>query len=328
MPFISTTATAAEKLKREAKKLRKTTGTSLAVALDTVAKQQGYEHWKHVTICCEQKISLKLLPDSLTDYLDRAAKHDPASVESQKAFAQGFVFAMDVKDAQDLSLDPEYVECDDGWYLAARDLWNGLIHFRDEETGTTLLEEQPPEELLSTALDDLQNYSFFRYLGATTPASLEEAYKQIKQLSFFPPTHVWLSGKFIDISEVPEIRVDGQVVLSNVQGGIVLSSSSKQVQSNKRPSPPLTFEIDQIQAGLYRVGVLSGGVEVTDPSHYSSIEEAIREEASSVPEGFAHFAEVVYGGASSGTISLPKIAENASRIAAQLVAIVAQMHAR
>ena len=41
MEFISTTATAAEKLKRLAKTLRKTTRTSLAVALDAVAKQHG-----------------------------------------------------------------------------------------------------------------------------------------------------------------------------------------------------------------------------------------------------------------------------------------------
>jgi hypothetical protein len=253
--------------------------------------------------------------------------HDPASYESQKAFARGFVFAMDVKDAQDLSLDSEYIECADGWYLAARDLWKGLIHYRDDETGTTLFEEQPPEDLLSTALDDLHNYSFFRYLGATTPASLEEAYKRIKQLSFFPPTHVWLSGKFIEISEVPEIRVDGRVVLSTMQGGTVVSSSDKQTQS-VRPNHPLTFAIEKIQSGLYGVHVLSGGIEVTEPSHYSSIEEAIREETTSVPEGFAHFAEVVYGGASSGTMSLQKISENASRIAEQLVAIVAEMYVR
>lgn len=44
MEFISTTATLAEKLKRLAKALRKTTGTSLAVALDVVAEQHGYEH--------------------------------------------------------------------------------------------------------------------------------------------------------------------------------------------------------------------------------------------------------------------------------------------
>ncbi|WP_145987502.1 hypothetical protein [Cupriavidus neocaledonicus] len=111
MELIPTTATAAEKLKRLAKTLRKTTGTSLAVALDAVAKRHGYEHWKHVTLCLEQAASLSLskpLPDSLKDLLDRAAARNPASAESQKAFAQGFVFAMDIKDAEELSLTSEW----------------------------------------------------------------------------------------------------------------------------------------------------------------------------------------------------------------------------
>ena len=236
MELISTTATAAEKLKRLAKTLRKTTGTSLAVALDAVAKQHGYEHWKHVTVCLERTASLsrsKPLPDSLKDLLDRAAARNPASAESQKAFAQGFVFAMDVKDAEELSLTSEYAECDDGWYFAARDLWRGLVHYRDDETGTTLFETQSPEDLISTALDDLQNCRLFRYLGAAAPTSLEEAYKQTRQLSFFPPTHIWLGGKFIDIDEVPEIRVDGQVVLSTTPGFTLLSSNDKRTRFEK-----------------------------------------------------------------------------------------------
>jgi hypothetical protein len=236
MELISTTATAAEKLKRLAKTRRKTTGTSLAVALDAVAKQHGYEHWKHVTACLEQTASLsrsKPLPESLKDILDRAAARNPASADSQKAFAQGFVFAMDVKDAQELFLTSEYAECEDGWYLAARDLWRGLVHYRDDETGTTLFETQSPEDLASTALDDLQNYRLFRYLGATAPASLEEAYKQTRRLSFFQPTHIWLRGKFIDIGEVPEIRVDGQVVLSTTPGFTVLPSDDKRTRFEK-----------------------------------------------------------------------------------------------
>lgn len=233
MEFISTTATAAEKLKRLAKTLRKTTNTSLAIVLDAVAKQHGYEHWKHVTVCLEQTASAsrsKPLPDSLKDLLHRAAARNPASVESQKAFIQGFVFAMDVKDAEELSLTSEYAECDDGWYLAAKYLWRGLVHYRDDETGTTLFETQSPEDLASTALDDLQNYRLFRYLGAAAPASFEEAYKQISELSFFPPTHIWLGGNFIDIGEVPEIRVDGEVVLSTSQGFTVLPSDDKRTR--------------------------------------------------------------------------------------------------
>lgn len=233
MEFISTTATAAEKLKRLAKTLRKTTNTSLAVALDAVSKQHGYEHWKHVTVCLEETASAsssKPLPESLKDLLDRAAASHPASAESQKAFAQGFVFAMDVKDEEELSLTPEYEECDDGWYLAAKDLWRGLLHYRDDETGTTLFETGAPEDLASTALDDLQNYRLFRYLGSTIPTSLEEAYKHVNELSFFPPTHIWLDGKFIDIGEAPEIRVDGQVMLSTPSGFTVLPSDDKRTR--------------------------------------------------------------------------------------------------
>ena len=88
----------------------------------------------------------------------------------------------------------------------------------------------------------------------------------------------------------------------------------------------LTLQIDKIESSLYRAAVLCGGVEVTEPSHYASIEEAIREEATAVPEGFAYFADVIYGGASSGTISLALLPERASQVADQLVAIVAEMY--
>ncbi|SPD46722.1 Hypothethical protein (fragment) [Cupriavidus neocaledonicus] len=132
-----------------------------------------------------------------------------------------------------LGRTPEFTECNDGWYLAARDIWRGLVHYRDDETGTTLFETQSPEDLTSTALDDLQNYRLFRYLGAVAPASLEEAYKQTSQLSFFPPTHVWLGGKFIDIGEVSEIRVDGQVALSTTLGFTGLPPDDKRTRFEK-----------------------------------------------------------------------------------------------
>lgn len=218
MQIIPTTATAVEKLKRNAKTLRKTTGTSLAVALDTVAKQNGYEHWKHVTICQEQTKVHRPLPGILADELSLAAKHVPASSETENTFAHGFVFAMDVKDALELSLPPDFAECQDGWYLAAKDLWSGLIYYRDEETGRTLAETQEPEDLLETAKEDMHNYRFYRFSGPTVPTTLQDAYKRINEMSFFPPTHIWLHGQFIEIREVPQIQVDGKVVLSNTNG--------------------------------------------------------------------------------------------------------------
>lgn len=327
MQLIPTTATAAEKLKRNAKTLRKTTGTSLAVALDTVAKENGYEHWKHVTICQEQTKAHRPLPGILADELSHAAKYAPASPETESAFAHGFVFAMDVKDALELSLSSEYAECQDGWYFAAKDIWPGLIYYRDEETGTTLAETQEPEDLLETVLEDMHNFRFYRLSGPNGPTTLEEAYKRINQLSFFPPTHIWLHGQFIDIREVPQIQVDRKVVLSNTNGVMMLSSHD----SARQPAEAdhhLTFSIDKIQPGLYRVAALSGGVDVTEPAHFDSIEEAIRETASDVPEGFAQFAKVVYAGVSSSTMPLHRLVQSAPQIAQQLVSQVGEMHER
>lgn len=221
MDIIPTTATAAEKLKRLAKTRRKATGTSLAAALDTVAKEHGYCHWKHVTVCVEQTAidpTSKPLPEELKQLLDSAVARDPASTDSQHAFASGFAFAMDVKDAEQISQASDCVECDDAWHIAAREVWRVLVHHRDIETNTTLFETQSTEELKTTVLDDLGNYRLFRYVGNEPPTSLEDAYKWINQQSFFPAAYVWLRGKFIDLSEMPEIRVDGKVVFSTTSG--------------------------------------------------------------------------------------------------------------
>lgn len=230
MQHIPTKATAVEKLKRLAKTHRKTTGTSLAVALDAVAKQHGYEHWKHVTICQEQTAVIhrtKPLPEALKQYLDEAAARQPAAVETQVAFEHGFVFAMDVKDAADIALTPDYTEADDGWHLAARDLCRFLVHHRDEDTGATLYETQSDEDLIEIALDDLSNYRCYRYLGDTAPTTLEDAFGRIRQLAFFPPTHIWLSGKCIDLEDVPEIRIGGKVVFSTMPGTARAANSNR-----------------------------------------------------------------------------------------------------
>lgn len=230
MEFISTTATLADKLKRLAKTRRKTTGTSLAVALDVVSQEHGYAHWKHVTVCVEQTTHLrqrKSLPPSLKSILDEVRVSHPASHEAQQAFARGLVFAMDVKDAEQLSLTTGYVECEDGWHLAAEDLWQALLRDRGDVTGTTPMEAESSEDLTMTAMDDLQNYRFFRRLGNHVPRSLEEAYEQIHQISFFPPSHIWLRGRFIDLAEVPEIRIDGRVVLSTTAEPAVALSDSE-----------------------------------------------------------------------------------------------------
>lgn len=87
-----------------------------------------------------------------------------------------------------------------------------------------------------------------------------------------------------------------------------------------------TVEIDKLQSGLYRAAVLCGGAEVTEAGVHKSIQEAIREEALSVPDGMAHFMELRYGGMSSGTYPLSEVPEKATAIADRLVALSAELH--
>ncbi|ABM96937.1 hypothetical protein [Methylibium petroleiphilum] len=51
MDMIKTTATAVEKLRRQARELSRATGKSLTECREAVALQAGYQNWKHVTAC-------------------------------------------------------------------------------------------------------------------------------------------------------------------------------------------------------------------------------------------------------------------------------------
>lgn len=214
MRFIPTTATAVEKFKQLAKARRDSTGESLAVALDIVAREQGYDHWKHVKSCAA-KTARRALPVCLQDILDRADKRDTAKPESRLAFSDGLVIAMDVKDADGVAVKADWVDCEDGWYLAARDIWASQVHCPDSETGTTLLDNyDDPQELAQWALDDLTNYRLFRYVGADAPADLTDACRRIHGAFFFPPTNIWLRREFIEAAESSEVRKEwrGSVV--------------------------------------------------------------------------------------------------------------------
>lgn len=88
----------------------------------------------------------------------------------------------------------------------------------------------------------------------------------------------------------------------------------------------LTLEIEKVVPGVYRAHALSADVEVTEPMEYSTIAEAIRGEAQSVPKGFAHFMEVRYAGFSSGTDVIQNLPARAEEIADRLVALAAEEH--
>lgn len=88
----------------------------------------------------------------------------------------------------------------------------------------------------------------------------------------------------------------------------------------------ITLVIDKVVPGVYRAEALVRGGPVSDANEYSSISDAIREEAAAVPDGFAQFMEVRYCGLSSGTLRLEDGAKQGEEIATRLTSLLAEMH--
>jgi len=88
----------------------------------------------------------------------------------------------------------------------------------------------------------------------------------------------------------------------------------------------LTIDINKEMPGVYIARAQEGGVLVTEPETYDRIETAIREQALSIPDGFAHFVEFTYGGMSTGTFAIAEVPAKAAELADRLVALNAEMH--
>ncbi|MBB4223435.1 hypothetical protein [Variovorax guangxiensis] len=90
----------------------------------------------------------------------------------------------------------------------------------------------------------------------------------------------------------------------------------------------LTLSIEKEAPGVYVATVLdsSGGRVTEEVDAYSSIESAIQAEAQAVPDDFAHFMEIRYGGFSTGTHLLEAIPDQAKALADRLVALVAEAY--
>lgn len=92
MPHIRTTATAVEKLKAEAKRLSKTSKTLLASARELVARQAGYDNWKHVTVCAAETARAPRevdLPRAIEAFLAEHLAGNPPSPATAAALATG-----------------------------------------------------------------------------------------------------------------------------------------------------------------------------------------------------------------------------------------------
>jgi len=347
LEHIPTTATAVQKLKRLAKNRRKTTAESLAAALDMVARESGYSSWKHVTVCqaatTPSARAADPLAEAITSFLAEQRAAQPALPNTAQAMASGLVFAMDVKDAFEVrpESDPEIHECDDALAFLAGDIWSASARrdLGDSEAADDRGKEQDPEELLQEFIDFIRNYRFFRYSGESVPKSLDDAFSTVFREYFFPPTHVWISGTFFDMADVPEVRRDGRVVLSTspVHGDSPGISANEAGPAPNEPEGQMTpegappgrspfvarLDIRKLQAGLYEYHASYAGQELFSDAGFSSIAEALHA-ASDVTGDIVGF-EVAYAGLVAGTYSVDVLRSTADEVAQRAVDTAASL---
>lgn len=88
----------------------------------------------------------------------------------------------------------------------------------------------------------------------------------------------------------------------------------------------LNIDISKEAPGIYIARAYQSRSLVTEPETYDRIEDAIREQALSVPDGFAYFLEFTYGGMSTGTMPIGDVPAQAAALAEKLVSLNAALH--
>lgn len=86
------------------------------------------------------------------------------------------------------------------------------------------------------------------------------------------------------------------------------------------------LHISKLESSLYEARLSDGGIEISGPTLHATIAEALEFVGRDVPEDFAHFVDVHYGGGSIGTTAIVRLVVDAPTIADRLVAIAAAVY--
>lgn len=154
------------KLRKEAIALKKSQKIPHHKALDLAARKFDFNNWEHLQ------------------------KSAAATAISEEPFRNGFVMAMDVKDAYDhpLSKGCKFVGDHQIYALIYMDFFSSRGYKHQDD----LTEDD------RYFLEDLEmNYVYFRYTGQI-PKTIKNAFKIAEKEFFFSPGYIWLKGKWYD----------------------------------------------------------------------------------------------------------------------------------
>lgn len=178
-----------EKLKQQARKLKKESGVSHHEALDQVAKSVGFDHWHHVS---------------------ESAK---AFAPTESAYYFGVLIAMDIKDGMDFRDETgQFVEDQLAFALCTNDIYR-YVREEEEENGEIDTNDPTYQEDLQDWMSDMSmNYIIFRLIGTDIPSTVDEVMTLIRKCSFWPPQFIWHKGVFQDSPNDLALDDNGEVV--------------------------------------------------------------------------------------------------------------------
>ena len=154
------------KLRKEAVAIKKAQNLPHHEALNIEARSVGFNNWEHLQ------------------------KSAAITAVSEEPYRNGFVMAMDIKDAYDHSLSKgcQFIEDSQVYALIYMDFFSQ----RKYKSQKDLTEDD------RYFLEDLEtNYIYFRHTGQI-PKTIDKAFKIAEKEFFFQPGYIWLKGKWHD----------------------------------------------------------------------------------------------------------------------------------
>ncbi|QYK05822.1 plasmid-related protein [Shewanella zhangzhouensis] len=179
-----------ERLKQLARKLKREQSIPHHQALEIVAINAGFNHWKEVT-------------ESHSRYLP-----------TETAFLSGVVLAFDLKEASELSVIDSALIRDHLLEVFTENslrLYHRNLEDEDDNEGRTLGETLSDVELD----DDFRHFACFEHYRLNPEISLntvEEVLELARKYSFWPPEFIWIRGKLIDTGSLPATDEMGNTV--------------------------------------------------------------------------------------------------------------------
>ena len=186
---IITPSKTVEQLKQQARRLKASAALTHTEALERVARDAGYLHWKHVTLCA-----------TVTSY-------------TEQAYARGLILAFEPEQGRRFeAAKTSFVRDYQAVHFCERDFRRIIPQFTEPDEDIKRIGDiYGPEELEEIIRGTMNGLLYFRYIGNPIPIDLEEFAELAPEAFYSGWEYVWIRGRMFDSFEPPYI-FDSQIV--------------------------------------------------------------------------------------------------------------------